>query len=145
MARDICCRYLFVALVGCDASYPKRVCQCSSSVDDFGTVSSRPCVLPVSISSDSIDVAGGFTSGPLASVGGMAVDHDGSVLMTETDLHRVVRLRLSEELPSGANVVASAALRQVSVAIQTRLYSGDEMKYMLTGRFLHIRRACTNA
>jgi DNA-binding beta-propeller fold protein YncE len=77
----------------------------------------RPCVLPVSISAEDSS-SPGFADAQLTSVGGMTLDHDGSVLLTETDLHRVVRLRLSEELPSGGSVVESS-MRQVIAILRS--------------------------
>jgi hypothetical protein len=61
--------------------------------------------------------------GRLDGVGGMAVDGDGSVLMTEPGLNRVVRMRLDAELPSGGNVVTEAGMADIMSILQSATLS----------------------
>jgi len=109
--------HLFVALIGCDASAPKKVCRCANGVDQFRGVS-RPCFLPMRLSGQSHQFDGSLTA-----VGGLAVDHDGSILVTETGLNRVLRVRLVEELPSGGSVTSEGSMAEIASILQTATVS----------------------
>lgn len=101
-----------VLLVGCDPDRPKRECRCSNSLDSFRGIT-RPCVMPFILSG-----ASDF-DGKLDGVGGMALDHDGSILMTEPNLNRVIRVNLVEELPSGAAAVTESGVRDIMAILQS--------------------------